>query len=485
MARLGTLAIVAGTVLSAPFAIGTASAAPLAASDVSTTNGNIGSVAEASSRLPYAGTLATITLNTGGGNPAATDQVTIQLAGSDAYFITGQPGATSATTVTCTWAAAPAPAPTCAGVYAVGDDKAETVQVAVSDTTNGTQVNTTLGFNALTIDGCPTTGYDTPTAIPAPATTAINCVTQGSFAAPLTLKAHYQTGSTPGAGQNTTVNLTTPGLAQFSGTQTSTCTQVSVTQVNCTADASGDFTFTIVDNGPAVAPFTDATTFEVITRGGTGTYPAINAGTVTAPKEQINWAPGSVVPVRVDVTGLTVIAPSTQAGTQLAEPGDVVKATFTVMGSCTNAAGFDTCDNGTPLAGQSVTVKVDHGFITPDCTKSGITGYAECSFTTAPAAGAQVGNLTSSGQSATFTTKPDGTFSASFAIGRDEGFDAAGLVASHITVADLPVLLAGNRPTGTNCPTSIVAQPRVTGVPAVTVTPAGPVDVSAVCDSVV
>ncbi|HVT21035.1 MAG TPA: hypothetical protein VHE57_06580 [Mycobacteriales bacterium] len=473
MARLGTLAVLAGTALSAPFAIGTASAAPLAASDVSTTNGNIGSIAEASNRVAYAGTMGAITLNTPG-NPAAGDQVTIQLAGGDAYFVAGQPGGTSATTVTCTWNAAPNPAPTCAGAYAVGDDKSETVQVAVSDTTNGTQVNTTLGFNSLTISGCPTTGFDTATALAAPESTAVNCVTQGSFSSPLTLTAQYLAGGA-GVVQNTTVTLTTPGAAQFSGSQPADggCLFFTTTVVQCTSGADGNFKFTIVDSGvtPTPTPNVDTSVIQVSTRSGTGSYPQLTAGSVR-PTEQINWAPGSVTPARVDLTGLQVIAPSAQATNLLAEPGDVIQATFKVMGSCPLAAGNATCDNGTALSGQSVTVKTDHGFITPNCTVSGVNGYAECSFSTAPAKDAPVGNLTSSGQSATFTTKPDGTFVASFGIGRDEGFDAAGLVASHITVADLPVSIVGDHTTAQTCPTSTVVQPRITGPAVVTTTPA-------------
>ncbi|HWC33779.1 MAG TPA: hypothetical protein VG650_03015 [Mycobacteriales bacterium] len=464
MARLGTLAVFAGTVLATPFAIGTANAAALAASDVTTTNGNIGSVIQDANRAPYAGTLGAINLATVGGNPGAHDQVTIQLSSTAAYFVAGQPGATSATSVTCTWGAPPAAgeAAQCAASYAVGDDQAETVHAVVSDATNVSQVTPTLSFNSLTITGCPTVGYDTATAIPAPGTTAVNCVTQGSFAAPLTLSAHYQTGSAAGAGQNTQVNLTTPGLAKFSGTQTSTCTEISDTQVNCTADSSGNFSFTIVDNGPLVAPFTDTTVFEVDTRGATGTYPPIGPG-LPAPTEKISWAPGSVVPTRVDGTASQLIAPSTQAGTSLAEPGDVIQGTFKVMGSCTPAAGNATCDNGTPLAGVTVTAKVDHGFFTPNCTVGGVTGYSECSFTTTPAAGAPVGNLTNSGQSATFTTKPDGTFVASIAIGKDAGFDTAGSVISHITVADLPVMVPGDHASNVSCPSSQVGQPRVNG----------------------
>jgi len=468
MARLGTLAIVAGTVLSAPFAIGTASAAPLAASDVSTTNGNITSVAEATNHVVYsAGTMGTINL-TLPGNPAIHDQVTISLSASGApYFVTGQPGVTSPTSVTCTWNAAPAAgeAPQCAASYNVGDDTAETVQVIVSDATNASSTVTSLGFNAITIDNCTKVGYETATALAAPQSTAVNCVTQAQFNTPLTETAHYQTGSTAGAGQQLSVTLSGNQLAAGSQPADGGCTSTFPFQVlTCTTNAAGDIKFTVNNSGTGNPPAAEADTITVATLGATGAYPVLMAAP-PAPTQQVNWAVGGVTPTRVDVTAGQVIAPSTQgtATAPFAQPGDVVQGTFKVMGSCTVAAGNATCDNGTPLANATVTVTVDHGFITPNCTKGGITSYAECSFTTTPTVGGAVGNLTNSGQSASFTTNASGNFTASFGIGRDTAFDANGRVPMHVTVAGLPTLLPGDHTTAQTCPTGLNVLPTIPG----------------------
>jgi hypothetical protein len=221
--------------------------------------------------------------------------------------------------------------------------------------------------------------------------------------------------------------------------------------------------------------------------GGDTTTAQTTFALANVPTESINANINSVTPARVDAIGGKVIAPESQVLTpnnaaNFAEPGDVYQGQFQVDGSCTPSTGFTNCDNiGTPgtasapvaLAGVQVTVSVTGGFITPNCifpqsssgTITGTNNYANCSFTTAPASGGQVGNLTNSGTTATVTTDAAGQFTMSFGIAKDAGFNAAGVVPLVVTVAGLPTLLPGaNQPAVTGaCPTT-PAQ-ILTGIP--------------------
>ncbi|HVT65681.1 MAG TPA: hypothetical protein VHD81_11040, partial [Mycobacteriales bacterium] len=416
MARLATLAVIAGGALSAPFAIGTASATittPLTA----VINGSIGSTQDAAAQSSYPNDgLVRWT--------ASHNNSTISLAGTGAYFpntanqaadatsngdaTVGNVNVTSPTTATC---------PTTVCAAHIGDSAAEAVSVFIVDPADATSVSTTVNFNGLFITGCPGSGIDTGRpagqnyGTPAQ-NTPQNCVTQAQFGQPLTLTAKYLAG---GAGviQNTQVNISGAGKAQFSGTQPAGCDQVTTTQVNCTSDATGAFSFTLVDNGNA-PPATETNFITVQTRNSTGSYPTITSppgpNTRPTPVELINEGPGGVTPVRVNLISSDVLAPDSAnaAGQQpFAEPGDAVKNVYQVEGSCTPVAPAVTCD-GTALSGVSVPVTVDHGFITPNCTQGGVTSYAECSFATTPTVGGQAGNLTNSGTTATLSTNVAG-----------------------------------------------------------------------------
>lgn len=472
MARLATLAVIAGGALSAPFAIGTANAtvAIVAATPV---NGTVTSVEDAGTQSSYP--------NDGLVRWTSPDpNTTISLSGTGAYFIAGANQATDTgsngdatpgnVTVTSPTTAKCALSPCAAHV---GDSVAEAVTAFIADPTDASSATTTVSFNGIFISGCPSTGLDTGVVggvaygTP-PNTTPQNCVTQGQFGQPLTLSATYLAGGT-GVVQNTKVQLTTPVNAQFSGSQPAGCLFFTTTEVDCASDATGKFSFTIVDNGSGTPPPAEQPIITVTTRGGTGSYPPIIAAP-PAPTELINFGTGGVTPTRVDVTGGLVIVPSNGgtsvqnvSASHLAEPGDVEQGTFLVEGSCPTTGTNQNCDTGTPLAGVTVTVTVDHGFITPNCTNNGFTSYAECSFASAPTAGSAVGNLTNSGQSATFVTGINGTFKASFAIAKDALFDSTGIVPIHVTVAGLPTLLPGPLAGGITCSSPMYVDPVIPG----------------------
>ncbi|HVV74974.1 MAG TPA: hypothetical protein VHC43_02985 [Mycobacteriales bacterium] len=448
MARLATLAVIAGGALSAPFAIGTANAT---VTGVTVANGTIGSNEDASaaSYYPHA---ATVTWSPSHANS------TISLAGTGAYFPAtanqalggGNVNVTGATTATCAATGAGA----CTAV--VGDSVAESVTAFIVDPVDATSASATVGFNGIFITGCPQSGIDTGTAPnvaygnPAQ-NTSQNCVTQGQFGQPLLVSAKYLAG---GAGviQGTEVLLTS--VNEKPGPNTSTCTEIDNTHIDCTSDASGNFSFNLINNGVGTPPAPEADTYQITTRNSTGTYPGIVAAPPAgaAPTEQVNWGVGGVTPVRVNLISSIVLAPDSAnaSGQQpAAEPGDAVKNVYQIEGSCTPVSPAVTCD-GTRLAGVSVPVTVDKGFITPNCTQGGVTSYAECSFATTPTVGAQAGNLTNSGTSATVSTNVAGRVTVTYGIGRDSGFDQQGVVPTHVTIATIGVTGTGNRTTGAN-----------------------------------
>jgi hypothetical protein len=463
IARLGTLAVIAGTALGTPLAIGTASAAVTA---VTTANGTIGSLEDAAAQATYPN-IGTVTWTAGAVNS------TLTLAGSNAYFpATAQQPAnitvTSKTTATCT-IAGPCTA-------RVGDASAESVSVFIADVSDATSVTATVNFNGIFITGCPQSGLDYPVPVaygtPAQVTPA-NCVTQGQFGQTLTLSGKYLAG---GQGVSQGLVVTVGAGNMRTGPDTSTCTATSTTNFNCTSDASGNFTYTFTNAGVGNPPAaeTNANYYYINTRNSTGSYPPIvSLQAPPAPVEYVNWGVGGVTPARVNVTGVQVIVPNNQdtANSSLAEPGDVIQQTFQVRGSCTPAGTDQNCDNGTLLAGIPVTVTVDHGFITPNCTKGGVTAYAECSFATTPAKDTKVGDLTDSGKSATVNTGIDGTFKVSFGIKRDAAFDQAGVVPIHVTVAELPTLRPGILAAGISCDNPMYIVPKIPGgvAPAITV----------------
>jgi hypothetical protein len=458
MARLGTLAVIAGSALSAPFAIGTASAT---VSGVTVTNGTIGSDQDVTARAQYPN-VATVTFT----KDTPANGVSLSLTGTNAYFPITQADAnvvtTSATSATCNAAVA-----SC--TVQIGSSSAEAATLFIADTTDATSKSATVNFNGIFITGCPSTGLDAGVAVaygtPAQVTPQ-NCVTQGQFGQTLTLTGKYLAG---GQGVSQGLQVTIIAGNMRTGPDTSTCTATGITTFNCTSDASGNFSYTFTNSGVGNPPAAElnSNAYEIFTRNSTGAYPPITAlpPAGAGPFEVVNWGVGGVTPARANVTAVQVIAPNNQdtANSPLAEPGDVIQQTFQVRGSCTPVGTDQNCDNGTPLAGVQVTVKVDHGFITPNCTKSGVTAYAECSFATTPTAGTKVGDLTESGQSATFNTGVDGTFKVSFGIKRDAAFDQAGVVPIHVTVADLPTLKPGILAAGITCSNPMYIVPKIPG----------------------
>jgi hypothetical protein len=214
----------------------------------------------------------------------------------------------------------------------------------------------------------------------------------------------------------------------------------------------------------------------------TGLYPEIDdvppAG--NEPSIRIRWSVGPVTPTRLSLVASQVVAPDTQnTGSNLdaqpqAEPGDAIQLTYFLTDSCKPDPGFETCI-GQKLAGVSTTVTVDHGFFTPNCQQvAGTPQYEGCSFTTTPANGVAVGNLTSSGTSQTVTTGPDGTFTVTVGIGRDAAFDNNGTVVTQVTDGTLHSVryngtLNGvpqnGRTTGTGCAADPKVVPAYLGAP--------------------
>jgi hypothetical protein len=472
MARLGTLAVLAGTALSAPFAIGTANAAgvDLSAGDVTVVNGNITSKAEASTHAVYsAGQMATVTVagDGVGVDPANGDNITLVLSGSHAYFEPALAGYTynSATSVTCTVAGGACP------TIQVGDDLPESVGLAVIDdgaggTTQSDEVDTTVGFNAIQIQNCPTAGYETAINLPAPISTPINCATQGQLAHAITETIKYVAGGVGVANQTLTVAMLGGGTAEFTAVQPAGSQADSTVTpgippydiVTCTTDANGECKVTFVDNSPSAgAPYTSA--LAVVTVTAPHDYPAINTPP-PAPDQLITFDVGSVAPARIDAIGGKVIAPSSQdtAASPYAEPGDVLQGNFQVYGDCTVVAPAATC-TGQPLANTTLDLTVDHGFFTPNCVSPASTSpttlnnnnYANCTFNSAQADGTTVGDLKSSGTTMTVTTDALGQFTASLAIGKDAGFDDDGLVVVHMTAAGKSIMLPGDHNTNVSC----------------------------------
>ncbi|HEX3707569.1 MAG TPA: hypothetical protein VHV76_13155, partial [Mycobacteriales bacterium] len=394
LARLGTLAVLAGTVLGTPLAIGTANAA---VGTITVTDGTVGSVeaAAADDNYNHDGQISI-------GNPDG-DALRVQIGGT-AYFEHNQPGGTfenSPTTATCSTTDDPC-------VVNVGDPAAETASFTVVDPSDATSAQSKISFNGLFFTNCPGTGIDTGE--PGGTTygnhnepVAQNCVTQGQFGAgsQVVLTVHYGASDPLSTtNQNQGLNITLHHIggdhSQISATQPSSLTQKTGNDTaTCTTDASGNCQIAVVNSGPSTITntSTERSYLEVDTNSSTGNFPHITSYP-PAPTERIRWGAGSVVPTRFNLIDSKVLGPDSQNNASQqpdAEPGDAIQLTYEISGGCTPDSGFETCA-GTTLAGISATLTTDHGFFTPNCLSGGVMEYAGCSFTTAPANGVVVGN---------------------------------------------------------------------------------------------
>jgi hypothetical protein len=484
MARLGTLAVIAGTALGTPLAIGTASA--VVPTDVTVVNGTIvtNEVAAAQDASANANN-GSITIAPGTGTDINDNDI-IQLSGS-AYFpdtatqLTASDGTNTGnvTVISPTKAKCPTGNATCIAI--VDDPAAEQITFSVIDPNSGAPTNDTTGqisFNGLFFNGCPGTGIDVGR--PAGANyglnapqenTPQNCATQGSFGGALTLiTVHYSAPAPATANQNQNLDLELSGggarLVQQAGSST-IVDPGNHLSASCTTDASGNCTVAVVDPGPNPQDANAETTsfLTASTHFVTGLYPSITSTPPggMSPSIRIRWSVGPVTPQRLNLIAAQVVAPDTQnsdGSAPEAEPGDAVQLTYFLTDSCTPDPGFETCI-GQKLAGVSTTVSVDEGFFTPNCQQvGGVAFYEGCSFTTTPANGVKVGDLTQSGQTETVTTGVDGTFTVTVGMARDQKFDNNGTVVSHVTDGTLhSVRYPGNinavpgdgRTTGTGC----------------------------------
>jgi titin len=204
-----------------------------------------------------------------------------------------------------------------------------------------------------------------------------------------------------------------------------------------------------------------------------------------------NAVAGPATLSRLDLISGKLIAPATQSATYQddAEPGDAAQLVFYATGACTPQAGNANCDpsngggqgvagdGGAVLANTSVTVSIDQGFFTPNCSSTptndpnALTGnfYADCTFATTPTAGALVGNLADSGTSETVTTNSEGEFVVTIGIGRDTSFDEFGTADSTVTADGLASVGPGDRASGVSCLPGVL-EPFLTSL----ATPPGP-----------
>lgn len=471
LARLGTLAVVAGAALSAPFAVGTASASTISNWTVTTTNGTITSVNRDNNQNNYSGTgSVAITGATNG------DVVKYTLLSGTAYFRSAGANVvidSGRTTATCTVAGG-----TC-GPTTVGDDVSEGAIVELQVTSPVGDVSNeaaTVGFNEIQIANCTRTGFETGVNIGGGDATTANCITQAQAGMPLTENVTYLASGVPTSGQDLNFNISGGGDEAFSGSQPTGTTQITTTNAHCTTGAGGTAGVcgvTINDTNP----LGEDVTFTVNTLTTPLAYPDIPyAGSPPVPNQLIHFVPHSVTPSRLDLISSRVIGPDSQSTVHSpgGEPGDVIQNTYEVRGGCTIPSGDVNCDTGQPLANATMTVATDKGFFTPNCVTpastggtpfTGVNNYANCSFSPAPAStGTTVvgNNLVNSGQSETVTTDLGGFFTVSLSIGRDTGFDANGLVVAHVTANSLPSLNTGNQAAG-SCTGSPVGVPQLGG----------------------
>jgi len=452
IAVLGTLAV-----LAAPIAIGTASADPTLPGAGSSP---LVSTPEAPGVLPASNTPGpAFGGKTNVSSPQSTNNtnaaqfwvyhqtntvqnLTLSISGSTtAYFPTTGQGAgvttTGGQTASCTTAADGNGNTDC--TFLVADTVAESVTVAIGDTTDNSSTSQVVDFNGLNWDPCSAVGIN--------GNPPGNCVTQGTISTSTPETVHYLAGGQPGATR--VLTFITTGSAVFSGSQPSNVqvTNVAATTARCTTDSSGNCTLNIIDATPETAAV-----FALIAGSDASPYPQAVA------EIDITFGAGSVTPGELDLNKVQVIAPTTQATgfpNGFAEPGDVIQETYTLRGA-PRTQGQSGCANtecpGTALANSNVTLNVSNGFFTPNCvipasaSPASLTNnnYANCTFNTAPANNAKVGDLKSSGQTTTVKTDSNGQFVVSLGIAKDAGFDDNGFVTAKVTAGSLAPRASGN-----------------------------------------
>jgi hypothetical protein len=442
----------------------------------------------------YTGEGAVTATYTSNGTTSGVQTIEFQLAGNTgAYFVrtADQPAAENANTISSTEARCDTGNVPAGGTGSctinVGDTTSESAHLQVSVHTGDTAttgITPSVPFNALYIGGCATTGVNT-------GGSTGNCVTQATVNSATPQTVTYEESGTGVSGKNltATLNIGTAPHAQFATTGDSQIVSgTGNTQATCTTGSGGVCTFSVVD------PIAGENATLDVRDTGAPAYPttvpnsnAPGAGSF-APfpdaqaEEYVQFVAAAVAPAELDLISTRVIGPSTQqtgttAGQTLAEPGDVIQNVYTLLGSqqpkgtgtCTTpgAPNTTTCP-GVPLSNTSVTLKVSNGFFTPNCvfpqssTSSTSVGafatptannYGSCSFTPAPTTGGVTGNLTNSGQTATFKTDANGQFVASLGIAKDAGFDDDGTVVAAVSDGSIVPQVPGNNnvPTSSQC----------------------------------
>jgi hypothetical protein len=487
LARVGILAVAAGTILGTPLAIGTANAAT--PPTITTPNNGLGVPSDHGTvtQIPAPGTgyLDDAFIRVTSVNPGATLDLTLSDPNNTAFFTSsqfmGSDGVQTATgggkTATCV-----ADAGGNCDVE-VGNTTSDAVGIAIQDTSNNTTAISKVHFNGLFFMECPEIGIDT---------TAVGsnlCRTQGSTNTANQYVVQYLEDGLGVANKNIAAVINGSPAAEFTGT--SLVDPAHPQQSTCSTNTSGECTFFVTDT-------VDNDQFRLVAGFTTALqpfpFPRINpsnvAGTDCADciDEVVRMSTNAVTANRLDLVDSQVIGPSSQstAFQQDAEPGDVVKNTYYLSGGCTVQTGNFSCegpqegpnsDHGENLANTSVTLAVDHGFFTNACTGD---TYGGCTFTTPPASGGTVGNIAPAGTDGkTITVKTDnfGFVSVYLAIGRDTDFDGNGYVVAHVTDGSIAPQVPHDGVAGQNCATSPQGlQPTLAGnagYPGNTVDPLG------------
>jgi len=317
--------------------------------------------------------------------------------------------------------------------FAVIDTVSEAVTVTVHDSTDQTtpDASATDNWAALSFSGCATIPNTAP---------AGNCTTQQGAGTTQTVTVTYLEAGAPAAGKEVDFTICDTGSANCGTTNVGSTTNqanfptqqsnantvaTSPGFARCTTDAQGHCSVTIQANGTSGGNSSIVSAVTV----NTAPYPASKA------QQQINYI-ASTTPGRFTQGTQTWIKPTPTAVPPNGLPGEVLQTQYTLTACTANSTtGKNACLEGTPLAGQTVTLTVDHGFFTPNCTKNAITNYANCTFNTTPAAGTPVGDLKSLGSSTTATTDANGQLTVSTSIARDAAFDQAGAVVAQVTAA--------------------------------------------------
>jgi hypothetical protein len=357
--------------------------------------------------------------------------------GADNSHLTFPVGQTKPKSITCTIPAAPA-ARTC--TYDVADSISEAVTVTAGQASpdlNSQSATATVNFAGLFWANCSGNQQNT----------AANCATQQGAGTTATYTITYQEAGQPAVNRAIQFTITGANGNVFPVSQPTNTSATNATTAQCTTNAQGQCQVSVASSGSA----TNSDTIVAKTQN-TLPYPASEAD------QKITNVPNAT-PGRFVLTGNpTLVAPGTQVDA-VNEPGDVVQNTFTLFNCQANTTtGSNTCIGQTALAGQSVTLTVDHGFFTPLCTSAvgPTTSYANCTFNTTPASGTKVGDLKNLGTSMTATTNAQGQVTVALAIARDTAFDQNGSLTATVTAVASGVTLTesagpGNSPSGTTC----------------------------------